>query len=197
MRLRWILRGMIALTTLLLIAVLALRWQLAQRPALPVISEVPPFSFTDVRGEKISRDDLKGEVWVADFIFTRCAGPCPVMSRRMATLPQDKLRLVSFTVDPDYDTPSVLKEYGARYEAQPDRWSFLTGDRQAIRDLAISGFHLGVADATEEDSEPILHSTRFVLVDRQARIRGYYDGLDPNEVDRLLADARWLDRWLN
>lgn len=194
---RWFLRGFIAVTTLLLVAVLALRWQLARSPALPVIGDVPPFRFTDARGQELSRDDLKGEIWVADFIFTRCASTCPMMTRRMATLPQDELRLVSFSVDPEYDTPSTLAAYSARYDAQPERWSFLTGDREAIRDLAISGFHLGVVDATEEDSEPILHSTRFVLIDRQARIRGYYDGLDAHEVERLLADARRLSSWLN
>ncbi len=197
MSLRWILRGLIAVTTVLLVAVVALRWQLARSPALPVIGEVPPFTFTDARGRSVSRDDLKGEIWVADFIFTRCASTCPIMSSRMATLPQDELRLVSFSVDPDHDTPPVLDTYGARYDANPDRWSFLTGDRQAIRDLAISGFHLGVADATEDDTEPILHSTRFVLIDRQSRIRGYYDGLETNEVQRLLVDARRLSSWWN
>jgi protein SCO1/2 len=197
MNLRWILGGLIAVTTLLLVTVVVLRWQLGRQAALPVIGEVPAFTLTDARGQEISRDDLKGDIWVADFIFTRCASICPIMSTRMATLPQDELRLVSFSVDPEYDTPPVLKEYGSRYDAKPDRWSFLTGDRQAIRDLAINGFHLGVADGTEEDGELIVHSSRFVLIDQQARIRGYYDGLDTNEVRRLLVDARRLASWLN
>lgn len=157
---------------------------------LPTIAEVPPFSLTDATGRPFARDDLAGTVWVADFIFTRCAGPCPELTRRMAGLQRTfrdaPVRLVSVTVDPEWDTPPILAQFAAAYGADPARWHFLTGPSDAVHALARDGFLLGgVEDVT-------LHSTRLVLVDAAARIRGYYDGRDPGEVERLHADLTAL-----
>lgn len=172
------------------------------RPAsdIPVYGEVPAFSLTESSGRTLSRDDLLGRPWIADFIFTRCSGTCPVMTSSMSGLHEafaeardvNELRFVSFTVDPEWDTPEVLRSYAEGVAADPERWLFLTGDRDAIYALSQQGFHLGAGDdvATSE----IMHSTRFVLVDRAGRIRGYYDGTVPEEVAQLAKDARVVAR---
>ncbi|MCK6455257.1 MAG: SCO family protein [Phycisphaerae bacterium] len=164
---------------------------------LPVIAEVPDFSLVNELGRPITRGDLRGRIWVADFIFTHCAGPCPRMSAQMERIQAgvrsyDDVRLVSFSVDPERDSPPVLREYGARYHALPATWTFVTGDRRTIHRLAIDGFKLSVEDETA--SSPILHSTRFMLVDRVGRIRGAYDGEDEPSVRKLLADIERLRR---
>lgn len=172
-----------------------------RRPEPPRLGRLPSFELIDQRGRTVRLDDLAGEPWIADFVFTRCAGPCPLMSRRMQAL-GDRLpvgvRRVSITVDPDFDTPEVLAGYAARYGAgEGGDWLFLTGDRAAIWSLSLDGFKLAVADADAEtfgDHGPILHSTRFVLVDGDGTIRGYYDAFDPEHVGRLVGDAKVLAR---
>ncbi len=159
--------------------------------SLPILGEVPEFSLTERNGSPIGLDALRGSVWVADFIFTYCAGPCPIMSQRMKEL-QDALegerlgevRCVSFTLDPVRDTPEILKVYADDYRADADRWLFLTGDKQQVFDLTLKGFKLAVQDETEAD--PIIHSTRFVLVDREGRIRGYYEAITDDEMQDLI-----------
>lgn len=163
---------------------------------IPVYGNVPPFSLTDRSGRTIQLSDLRGEVWVVDFIFTTCPGPCPVMTSRMKGL-QDQLagkrdvRLVSVSVDPETDTPAVLSKYADQFGADRDRWLFLTGSKQAIRSLATDGLHLAVQDNTENsavsDQGLIVHSTRFVLIDRLGRIRGYFDSTDSESMHGLLA----------
>lgn len=166
------------------------------RDTIPTFGGLPDFSLINEQGAKVDRSDLLDKVWIADFIFTSCAGPCPLMSQRMADLQDalkgmDDVRLVSFSVDPERDTPEVLKAYGERFGARADRWSFLTGDRKEIYELAIRGFKLAV-DADPEDESLIIHSTKFVLADRRSNIRGYYDGTDPADVARLVTDVRRL-----
>jgi protein SCO1/2 len=162
---------------------------------LPVITSVPDFSLVDRSGETVSRATLEGSVWVADFIFTSCGGACPTMTGQMSalqeTLPED-VRLVSFTVDPATDTPMVLASYADRYEAREGRWFFLTGAKEDIYTLAREGFLLTVDDTLGTEVEPIAHSTRFALIDREGQIRAYYDGTDPEEVARIDLDARLL-----
>jgi protein SCO1/2 len=165
--------------------------------APPDLGLVPEFSLTSSTGPAVGRDDLLGEPWVVDFIFTSCAGICPMMSSRMATI-QNSLpdrwagKLVSITVDPETDTPEVLQEYAQRYGARSDLWLFLTGEREEIYRLSIDGFHLGVVESSEDElsagSEPFVHSTRMILVDAAGRVRGYYDGTDAAETARLLQD---------
>ncbi|HYU34481.1 MAG TPA: SCO family protein [Thermoanaerobaculia bacterium] len=175
-------------------------WQMLHRPEPPpVLGSVPDFTLTNRDGKTVRRADLAGAPWIADFIFTRCGASCPLMSLRMARLekelPRDLgARFVSFSVDPEYDTPKVLQEYAESFGA-PGRWLFLTGDKQAIHRLSRDGFKLPVDDKSPvSEDEPILHSTRFVLVDGESRIRGYYDGFDEESVKRLMRDVEALAR---
>ena len=159
---------------------------------VPVYSTVPDFTLTERSDRTITRKDLAGKIWVADFIFTHCAGICPTMSANMeklqARLPKD-VRLVSFSVDPQNDTPAVLTEYARRYNADPERWLFLTGDPQVMQKLSIEGFKLAMDPTSGTEIEPITHSSRFALVDREGRIRGYYGMEDADSLDRIVADA--------
>jgi cytochrome oxidase Cu insertion factor (SCO1/SenC/PrrC family) len=161
-------------------------------PEIPIYGSVPDFSLTDQLGRTVTLRNLAGHVWVADFIFTHCDGTCPVITQSMRKL-QDSLpqpiQMISFTVDPTRDTPSVLAAYAKRYNANEDRWSFLTGDKDRLYDLSVHGFKLALDDAGGTEAEPITHSTRLVLVDQQGRIRGYYGGTEEDELKRLAADA--------
>jgi len=172
-------------------------------PAPPVLGEVPPFSLTNRDGRTVTRETLAGSPWIADFVFTRCAASCPLMTDRMAKLAKEldlgepgpngrpRLRFVSFTVDPDHDTPAVLAAYAARYQAPP-AWLFLTGPQAILHHLSRKGFKLAVEPAGGPEKEPILHSTRFVLVDARGRIRGYYDGFDKEAMEKLERDLAAL-----
>lgn len=177
-------------------ACLAISLASAHRGALPDFGSLPAFSLADAQGRAVTLDGLAGSVWVADFIFTRCAGQCPLMSGRMAELQRafartPDLRLVSFTVDPAYDTPERLAAYGQRYEADADRWRFVTGEPQAVLALIRGGFRLAVAEEGTEE-EPITHSIRLVLVDRRGHVRGSYEATDERAMARLRDDARQL-----
>ena len=165
-------------------------------PSLPEYGALPDFSLMDHERRPVSLGALAGSVWIADFIFTRCAGQCPIMSRRMAELQQAfagvaGIRFLSFTVDPSYDTPDILAAYARRYGASDGRWRFVTGAPDAIAALARDGFRLAFgAGGTAE--EPITHSVRLVLVDPQGRIRGYYDASEKGAMERLRRDAQRL-----
>ena len=158
---------------------------------------VPSFEFTNQDARPFGSVQLSGKIWIADFIFTSCPGPCPIISSRMSELqkPLEKtdIHLVSFSVDPEKDTPEVLRAYAEKLHAQPQRWDFLTGSRNAIYALIRDGFKLAVFDGREDTGVPV-HSTRVVLVDRRGVIRGYYDALAPDAVTKLLADANHLFR---
>lgn len=158
---------------------------------------VPPFELVNQDAQPFGSAELAGKIWIADFIFTSCPGPCPIISTRMSELqkPLEKtdIHFVSFTVDPEKDTPEVLRTYAEKLHAQPQRWDFLTGSREAIHLLSRDGFKLGISDGAEEDGGPT-HTTRFVLVDRRGAIRGYYDALASDGVTKLLADANHLFR---
>jgi protein SCO1/2 len=156
---------------------------------------VPAFSLLDQSGASVTLDDLKGRVWVADFIFTNCAGACPMMTdqmRKLEKLVPDEIRMVSFSVDPDRDTPKALAAYAAEHGASRDRWLFLTGEKHALYDLCVKGFKLPVDDSGGTTAEPIMHSTRFALVDKDGQVRGYYEGTDADDLKRLSADAKTL-----
>jgi cytochrome oxidase Cu insertion factor (SCO1/SenC/PrrC family) len=162
---------------------------------VPVLGSVPEFSLTEANGTSLRRADLLGKVWVASFLFTRCAEACPLLMQHEARLQpdlplRDDLRLVSFSVDPDWDTPKVLMAYAHTFGADQSRWFFLTGDKKQIYHLATDGFHLAAVDADPTKEMPILHSTKLVLVDRGGAIRGYYDSSDPDETQKLIRDVR-------
>jgi len=197
---------------LTVVAIMAIQ-NVAPRRALETLGEVPPFTLTERNGAAVTLDDLRGDAWIADFIFTRCASTCPIMTARLIelrdTFSDDPVRLVSISVDPAYDTPERLRAYADRYAVNDDDWLFLTGDKQAIYTLIQQGFRLGVEDrsaAFEADQqagddgdawtggEPFIHSTRFVLVDADAHIRGYYDGTDSAALEQLKRDCSRLRR---
>jgi protein SCO1/2 len=160
------------------------------RPGLPNYGLVPDFTLTDQTGSVFeSAKSLRGQVWIADFVYTNCEGPCPMMSSYMHKVQTeltgpDNVQLVSFTVDPARDTPKVLAEYASHFMAQPGKWFFLTGPQPTLHHLSRDVFKLG--DVTAE----LEHSTRFVLIDRNARIRGFYLSSDDDAIPRLVADAR-------
>jgi protein SCO1/2 len=152
---------------------------------------VPEFSLIDKNGRPVTLADLKGQVWVANFFFTSCPAQCPAMNMRMGqiqrALPDGAdAKLVSITVDPDNDSPAVLAEYAKTYHARDDRWLFLTGDKQAIIRLAKEGFKLPAGE------NPNDHSLRLALVDRDGRIRGYYNSTEDKSVAELQAKLNEL-----
>ncbi len=158
---------------------------------------VPEFHLTNQNGQPFGSDQLKGKIWIADFVFTTCPGPCPMISSRMSELQKPlentDVHLVSVSVDPKHDTPAVLRGYAEKLHAQPRRWDFLTGSQAAIYDLSRNGFKLAIDDGQGENGTPV-HSTRVILVDRRGEIRGYYDATAPDAVTKLLADTNHLLR---
>jgi protein SCO1/2 len=183
---------------LLVVFLLAVRsFFIPTPPALDRIGPVPPFAFIAQDGDSLESAELGGTVWMAGFMFTRCRGICPVLTAAMKSV-QDRLAdregwaLVSFSVDPVHDTPEVLREYARSHGADSRRWHFLTGDKAGIRDLSTKGFFLAVEDDAGTAAEPILHSQRIVLVDREGIIRGYYDSTSAADLDRLVADVNRL-----
>ena len=153
---------------------------------------VPAFSLVDQNDAPVTDQSLRGKPWVAAFIFTRCAGPCPMMSANMAKLqqrvPHPDLKLVSFTVDPARDTPAVLKEYAKTFDADESRWSFLTGSAEAMAAVA-KGMLLPFMPASGDGD--ITHSTKFLLVDQVGAVRGIYSS-DAEGMDQLATDATAL-----
>jgi protein SCO1/2 len=177
----------------------------AVRTELPVLAELPPFSLVDEQGRKFGRDEMLGRVWIADFVFTSCADACPRLQTKMRRI-QDRLLppeqggnmgLLSISVDPERDTPEKLREYGQLFGARPALWKHLTGPQREVERTVVKGFRIAMAKmpAPLKDNEiraeafDIMHGERLVLVDRQGRIRGYYDA---DDEDRLLRDARSL-----
>jgi protein SCO1 len=204
----WIGLGLVIVLLCLSFVLSQLRQRPARTVALPVIGQVGDFTLTNQAGAAVTLAALRGRPWVADIIFTRCAGPCPRMTQQMqslqAALPREsQTRLVSLTTDPDYDSPVVLKQYGEKYGANFDRWSFLTGAKSELGRLAIDGLKLTTVEKKpEERTDPadlFIHSTIFVLVDKQARLRGVYEtggeGVEWATVKRdLLAAIQQLER---
>lgn len=166
-----------------------------------VLGRVPPFALVNRDGRTVTLAELAGRPWVAAFIFTRCGGVCPRMIQAMRRLGPDLpreagVRRVSISVDPRWDSPEVLQAYADRHDALEEDWLFLTGEPEAIRRLAVEGFRLGLDDGPGAGtaSEPIIHSTKLVLVDGRGRLRGYYDALEPIGLETLLRDLRAIDR---
>jgi protein SCO1/2 len=158
---------------------------------MPVLHEVPAFSLTDQDGAPFSREDLRGKIWITDFFFTRCQGPCPLMTARMTELQKalvkaPEVKLVSFTVDPEHDTPEVLRAYGAEFQADPARWKFLTGDPETVRNIVTKGF---LQPLGTDDKGEVLHGTMFLLVDGNGMVRAIQSLDDPELIPKLLMGA--------
>jgi protein SCO1 len=175
----------------------------ARAKPLPIYGTLPDFTLTDQNNGKTTLATLRGSVCVADVIFTRCAGQCLTMSAGMkeiqAAIPADlPVKLVSLTTDPGYDAPAVLKKYGARFDAQDGRWLFLTGDKAALHHVTVDGLKLAAVEKTPADQEDandlFIHSTKLVLIDREGRIRGYFDGGERESVTQLITAAESLAR---
>ncbi|MBI3741817.1 MAG: SCO family protein [Chloroflexi bacterium] len=166
---------------------------------LDFYGQVPDFTLTERSERQVQLSDLRGKVWIANFFYSQCTETCPMQTANMAKLQKDfasepNVRFVSISVDPEHDTPEFLREYASHYSADPDRWLFLTGPKDAIYQLAIKGFLLGVVENPDEyehihpdgtvhihktvAGERVIHSSRFVLVDRQTRIRAYFRGTE-------------------
>lgn len=167
---------------------------------LPRYGQISSFQLTEAGGKAIGFEQLSGKPWIANFIFTRCAGPCPLISSQMAALtkqfqPEDGIHFVSFSVDPSYDSPKVLAEYAKKYSQDP-RWLFLTGEQQTMFKLTEYDFHLGVEEIPIQEREnagqAIRHSTKFVLIDGEGQIRGYYDSESESSLKQLVEDAKKL-----
>lgn len=166
-------------------------------PELPKLFPVPETQLVDETGKQVNLSSMKGSVTVYDFIFTSCTGTCPIMTNNMRELtpkvPKDApVRFVSISVDPTRDTPAVLADYAKR-NRNDSRWTFLTGDRQAILDLSVKGFKLAAGEPMP-GGEALLHSSKFAVADKDGVIRGYYDATDGN-VPEQVADVveRLLD----
>jgi protein SCO1/2 len=170
---------------------------------LPVLFSLPDFTLTNQHGEPVGLAQLRGHPWLVDIIFTQCAGPCPEMTQRMAglqTLLPEKagVLLVTLTTDPEHDTPAVLQAYARKFNAQPGRWHFLTGSKAQIAELAVGGLKLSAIEkAPGERTNPVdlfIHSTLFVLVDAQARVRATFESDDPEMKKKVIAAVKRLQR---
>ena len=199
---------LVVLTLTLAVLLAGLKSSLARNPHLPVYGQVGDFTLTNQAGAAVSLADLRGHPWVADIIFTRCAGPCPRMSRQMKELqdalpPGGSTRLVTLTTDPDYDTPEILSRYAERFGADTNRWMFLTGTKQQIGSLATGSLKLSAVERTPEaQSSPndlFVHSTIFVAVDKRGQLRGIFqtagEGVSwGKQKQKLLAAIQHLER---
>ncbi len=160
---------------------------------LPRYGAVPHFTLTDSYGQPFDSNALKGKVWIVDFIYTNCPGPCPRMTSQMHKVEQkmakdDDVRLVSFSVDPARDTPPVLNDFAQRFGGPTQHWYFLTGTPATLHKLARNVFMVGDLVGVMD------HSTKFVVVDKKMQIRGFYSTFDPQGLSNLLDDVNALRR---
>jgi protein SCO1/2 len=195
-RFLWVALGAAACLLMLAVGLVRGRAQPLER-----YGQLPAFTFTRQDGQPFGREQLAGRAWVANFIFTRCPTICPVFTRKMAgvqkqTANMRELGLVSFSVDPDYDTPERLTAYASQHGADPARWSFLTGDYTQLKGIIVGGFKMAMGrnESDADDIPSIFHGSHFVLVDRAGEIRGYYNSEHDDDVERLLRDAEHLVR---
>lgn len=165
----------------------------------PVIGVVPDFQFTDQHGESFGTEELQGRLWLANFIFTRCTTICPVFTEKMYQVQHrgknlgDIFHLVSFSVDPEYDTPEVLKAYADTHKVSSRMWSFLTGPIDDVKETVVAGLKVTMEEREDpEQVQSLLHGSHFVLVDAFSQIRGYYDANDEESIERLLMDVKIL-----
>lgn len=161
---------------------------------------LPDFNFKDQDNKDFGKKDLKDKLYIAEFFFTKCGNPtlCPKMSTELMRVQEHfaeipSVQIVSFTVDPQNDTPEVLKEYAKKYKANTKQWHFLTGNKKDLYQLAYTGFKINAGEETENGVTPeFMHATKFILVDKQHRIRGYYDGTERESVDKLILETQVL-----
>ena len=202
----WIVWGALGLTILAILAAF-LRHQTDAKLVRPLLFPVPvslaDFTLTNQLGQPVSLREMRGSVWVADIIFTRCMGPCPRLTEQMRELqklfaPGEGIRLLTLTTDPEFDTPEILKRYSGRFQADPNRWWFLTGSKQEIADVAIDGLKLTAMEkepAKREDAADLfIHSLLMVVVDKQGRLRAAFESTGEGWKEKVAATARYLAR---
>ena len=158
---------------------------------LPVLGNITGFELTERSGDTFSTNDMRGKINVVYFFFTSCQGPCPIMAGNMSVLykafeTNDRVQLVSISVDPATDSLPLLREYAQKQGVTDNRWLFVRGEQEDIIQISEKQFMLAA------DALPMMHSIKFVLVDELGQIRGYYTGTDPNSVDSLKADIKEL-----
>ena len=168
-----------------------------------VFHTIPHWKLIDENGKEFLEESLKGKIYVADFFFTRCGSICPKMSTELTRVQdtfsnEEEVQLASFSVDPIHDTPEMLREYAKKYDAKAGKWHFFTGTKTQIYPLAVKGYFIPVADASEYDKavktpdETFIHSEKLILIDKEGHIRGFYDGTNKKDVDRLILEIRVL-----
>jgi protein SCO1/2 len=170
--------------------------QQVQQVQMGIYGKISNFKLQDQEGRVFGSESLKGSPWVANFIFSRCQGPCPLMSKNFSDLqkilPEDSpVKLVSFTVDPGYDSVEVLEEYADNYNADENRWHFLTGSKEEIYRLGRNDFKLTTEEVVDVKTD-FIHSVKMILVDSEGRIRAYYQGTDPEVAEEILGDLKTL-----
>jgi protein SCO1/2 len=173
---------------------------LACRKAPPELGNVGAFALTDQQGHAVTPETMRGKVWAAAFMFTRCPTVCPRITRRMRDLQQAaakddvKLELVSFSVDPEHDTPQVLRAYAEQNGVDQKTWRFLTGELEVVRRTSEQGFKLALDGKATEGAEHfgLFHGSHLVLVDGAGNIRGYYRTSEDEQMRQLLEDAKSL-----
>ena len=163
------------------------KWEITQAHT------IPDFELIDQNGKPFHKKDLAGKIWVAEFFFTTCGSICPVMSTELKRLQaqiadKSEVLILSHTIDPEHDTPKVLKEYAKKYKAKEGQWYFLTGNRKDIYDLAFQAYKVSALDVSATITPDFAHTAKLILVDKKGRIRGYYTGTEPEEVDRLATE---------
>ncbi len=199
--LQWVVWSALGLVVAgILVSFVRQQWRGQERRSYTTLdrfNQVPPFTLTERTGQPFDSGSLAGKVWLADFFFTACPGPCLVMNGKMELLQQAlardhaDVRLVSFSVAPEMDTPEVLRKYAARFHAPADRWFFLTGDQPKIYDLARHAFMLPTVDnqhnpERKSDEGDFIHSEKIALVDRHGVVRAYFDSTNPEVVQQVL-----------
>jgi len=185
--------------SLVLVLAIAATWfQLAFKKSTPLahFNRVPDFSLTDANGNSVTLAGLKGKVWLADFFYASCPGPCPIVAHRLDMLQSEAfkdsgVRFVSISTQPEMDTPDVLQKYARKFHATPGQWLFLTGDKAQIFKLANHGFLLTAMNGNDAEN-PVIHSTQLALVDKSGNIRGYYDGTGADNSRQILNDIQRL-----
>ena len=196
-KVQWLVWGLLAIV----IAAIGAAYLRSERtPPLPTLGEVRSFSLTNQSGGVTTAADLKGKVWLANVIFTRCAGPCERLTRDMKQIQsalqdrQDEVSFLSLTADPEHDTPEVFRKYAADRSIPEANWHFVSSDKPTLYTLATKQFLFVVVENTDRkpDEDLFIHSTRFAVIDREGRIRAYVDGGETNSVQDAVAALRRL-----
>jgi len=182
--------SIVVLLVLSILALIVIDMANTSRRDLPILGTVPDFQFTERSGESFANYNMQGKIHIVNFFFTTCVGPCPIMNARVAELYQkysttDQVRFVSISVDPKRDSLAVLQKYAKDMGVVDSRWLFLRGEIEEVHRVSEKGFMLA-------GDLPTIHSTKLILVDKNLKIRGYYDSFDDENLRLLTTHVREL-----